>query len=226
MLAAGWLPGDGYLEPEPLAAALAAGRRARTASTFAHRRPRHRRRASTAAGCAASITDRGTIATEVVVNAAGAAAGHVGRLAGVDDPDRADPAPVRRHRAARPAGRAWTLPTVRDPDHIVYFRPEAGGLLVGGYSARPGRRGTSTTRCATPRTLFEPDLERFAESWAAARRRVPALRGAEIARVVHGPEAFTPDGEFLLGETPRSPGSGSPPGSACTGSPRPAASAR
>ena len=49
--------------------------------------------------------------------------------------------------------------------------------------------------------LFEPDLAKFAESWDVARRRVPALRAAPIARVVHGPEAFTPDGEFLLGET-------------------------
>ena len=44
-------------------------------------------------------------------------------------------------------------------------------------------------------------MERFAESWEGAQRRVPALRDVEIAKVVNGPEAFTPDGEFILGET-------------------------
>ena len=68
-------------------------------------------------------------------------------------------------------------------------------------------------------------MERFAESWEGARRRVPALRDAEIAKVVNGPEAFTPDGEFVLGETPRSAACGSRPASASTASRAPAASA-
>ena len=67
---------------------------------------------------------------------------------------------------------------MRDPDHIVYFRGEGDALLVGGYirdaDVLLARRRRAPL--AEPRTLFEPDLDRFAESWAGARRRVPALR--------------------------------------------------
>src|SRR6185312_339955 len=95
------------------------------------------------------------------------------------------------------------IPTVRDPDRIVYFRgADETGLLVGGYVRDPSpwlpEAGAPLDRA---RTLFEPDMPKFAESWANARHRVPELRARDIARVVNGPEAFTPDGEYILGET-------------------------
>ena len=132
--------------------------------------------------------------------AAGAAAAAVGRLAGASIPI----VPMRhQYLVTEPLDPAVSAEatTVRDPDSITYFRPEAGGLLVGGYSRDPVTWDVDQP-LSEPRTLFEPDMERFAESWEGARRRVPALRDAEIAKVVNGPEAFTPDGEFILGETP------------------------
>lgn len=198
VLAAGWLPGDGFLRPEALTAALAAGARS-LGVEFATgvrvtgidvEQGRVRR----------VLTDAGPIETDVVVNAAGAAAGFVGRLAGVAIPV----VPIKHQYVVTdpPSGQSLEqLPTVRDPDHIVYFRGEGDAILVGGYIRTPEvcwpEPGTAPLR--RPRTLFEPDLTGFAESWASARRRLPSLTG--IARVVHGPEAFTPDGEFLLGET-------------------------
>jgi 4-methylaminobutanoate oxidase (formaldehyde-forming) len=85
----------------------------------------------------------------------------------------------------------------------VYFRGEGTGLLVGGYIRSPEVCWPSDGRAplTDARTLFEPDLAAFDESWRAARHRVPDLEKVPIARVVHGPEAFTPDGEFILGET-------------------------
>ena len=196
VLLTGWLPGDGYLEPGKLTSALAAGARGLGAEIVTHTRVTgielERGRV------AAVATDAGRIECEVAVNAAGAAAGDVGRLAGVTIPVVAmkhqyvvtEPLPD-------PLG---DVPTVRDPDNIVYFRPEQGGLLVGGY-ARDPVAWTAEHPLTAARTLFEPDPERFAEAWEGARRRVPALEEVEIAKVVHGPEAFTPDGDFVLGET-------------------------
>ena len=92
------------------------------------------------------------------------------------------------------------VPTVRDPDHIVYFRPEAGRPAGRRLRPRAGDLGHHAP-LAQARTLFDPDLPRFAESWAGAQKRVPALREIGLAKVVNGPEAFTPDGEFILGET-------------------------
>jgi glycine cleavage system aminomethyltransferase T/glycine/D-amino acid oxidase-like deaminating enzyme len=202
VLCAGWLPGDGYLEPEPLANALAEGARSLGARIVTGARVTG---VAVARGrVRAVVTDAGRIETEVVVDAAGAAAGHVGRLAGVDIPV----VPIKhQYVVSRPVPEhdsTVDIPTVRDPDHIVYFRgADTDALLVGGYVREPEVcwPDGGEAPLATPRTLFEPDFDKFAESWANARHRVPALRDSEIARVVHGPEAFTPDGEFLLGES-------------------------
>src|SRR5262249_17226212 len=84
VLLAGWLPGAGYLEPGPLAAAVAAGGTALGVRVLT---------GTTVTGIElgggrvrAVLTDQGRINTDVAVNAAGAAAGHVGRLAGVAIP--------------------------------------------------------------------------------------------------------------------------------------------
>jgi 4-methylaminobutanoate oxidase (formaldehyde-forming) len=199
VLAAGFLPGDGFLRPEALARALAAG----AAGLGVHFATHTRVTAITTERGAVTgvVTDRGRIDTEVVVDAAGAAAGHVAALAGVSVPI----VPIKhQYVVSEPvADDIETIPTVRDPDHIVYFRGEGTGLLVGGYIRSPEVCWPSDGRAplAEARTLFEPDLIAFDESWRAARHRVPDLEKAPIARVVHGPEAFTPDGEFILGET-------------------------
>ncbi len=196
VLAAAWLPADGYLDPALLTEALAAGARANGVTFHPHARVTGFELDS--GRIAAVHTDRGMIVTETVVNAAGAAAGVVAGMAGTSVPI----VPMRHQYVVTepldpPVGE---VPTVRDPDHIVYFRPEAGGLLVGGYAREPVT-WDSETPLAEARTLFEPDPGRFAESWAGAQKRVPALREAVPAKVVNGPEAFTPDGEFILGET-------------------------
>jgi len=202
VLAAGWLPGDGFLRPEALTRALAAGARALGAEFATHTQVRE---VDVVDGLVRGVvTDAGRIATEVVVNAAGAAAGHVGRLAGVAVPI----VPIKHQYVVSgplpsTAADLEAIPTVRDPDHVVYFRGEGAGLLVGGYIRTPDVcwPADGGAPLAVPRTLFEPDLARFDESWTSARRRVPALAETPIATVVHGAEAFTPDGEFLLGET-------------------------
>jgi 4-methylaminobutanoate oxidase (formaldehyde-forming) len=195
--AAGWLPGDGFLRPEALTAALAAGARALGVEFATGVRVTG---ITTAGGRVAGVlTSEGPIATDVVVNAAGAAAGSIGRLAGVAIPI----VPIKhQYVVTQPLGDndLEAIPTVRDPDHIVYFRGEGAAILVGGYIRTPDvcwpADGAPLDR---PRSLFEPDPATFDESWTSARHRLPGLTG--IATVVHGPEAFTPDGEFLLGET-------------------------
>jgi 4-methylaminobutanoate oxidase (formaldehyde-forming) len=198
LLAAGWLPGDGYLEPAALGRALAAGATGLGARILTGTRVVGVE--VTGNAVRAVLTDRGRIETEVVVNAAGAAAGHVGALAGV-----AIPVVPIRHQYSVTAGFGVStvdVPTIRDPDHIVYFRGEADGLLVGSYSRTPDVCWPdSGPPLAAPRALFGPDPARLAEAQANAVHRVPALHDVPVTRVVNGPEAFTPDGEFLLGET-------------------------
>ena len=194
--AAAWIPGDGYLDPELLVAAL--GHAARSRGVEIHTGVRVLGLDVADGRIGAVQTDQGTIVTELVVNAAGAAAGAVARLAGAHVP-----VVPMRHQYALTApidGIGPELPTVRDPDRIVYFRPKDGGLLVGGYARDP-----ITEPLEDPlrhaRTLYDEDRHRFAESWTGAQTLLPVLRGTEPTRFICGPEAFTPDGEFVLGET-------------------------
>ncbi|MCW2877382.1 MAG: glycine cleavage system protein [Sphaerisporangium sp.] len=200
--AALWLPGDGWLDPASLGRALAAGAeklgvRIVTGVEVTGLDVQDGRVRGVRVG-------EQVIRTETVVNAAGAAAGKIGRLAGVDVPI----VPIKhQYVVTRPFEVPATMPTVRDPDNIVYFREEGGGILVGGYIRTPEVWDTPTP-LAEPRTLFPPNMPKFRESWESAGRRLPDLARMDIGddesgfgKVVHGPEAFTPDGEFLLGET-------------------------
>ncbi|MFJ2028557.1 FAD-dependent oxidoreductase [Streptosporangium sp. NPDC087985] len=197
--AALWLPGDGWLDPALLARALAAGAEKLGVRIFTGTRVTG---LDVVGGeisgvRLASGSEEWSVQADTVVIAAGAASGQVGRLAGVDIPV----VPIKhQYVVTEPFDVPSSMPTVRDPDNIVYFREEGGGILVGGYIRTPEIWDTDRP-LAEPRTLFDPDMPKFQESWESAVRRVPALGRTGIVKVVHGPEAFTPDGEFLLGET-------------------------
>ena len=199
--AAGWLPGDGWLDPRSWPPRSPPARaRSASASSPAPGSPGVETVAGRVRGV---VTDRGAIADR----------GRRRRRRGPRParrpagrrrhPDRADQAPVRRHRAAPRAGVPVDAPDGPRPrPHRVL--PRRGRRAACWSAATCGTRSPwdDAEPLAEPRTLFEPDLDRFAESWeqragAGCRR---CARSA-IDRVVHGPEAFTPDGEFLLGET-------------------------
>ncbi|MGV9771083.1 GcvT family protein [Streptosporangium sp. NPDC003464] len=197
--AALWLPGDGWLDPALLARALAAGAEKLGVRIFTGTRVTGLEVAGGAVGGVriALGSEEWSVRADTVIIAAGAASGRVGRLAGVDIPI----VPIKhQYVVTEPFEVPSSMPTVRDPDNIVYFREEGGGILVGGYIRTPEIWETGQP-LEEPRTLFAPDMPKFQESWESAVRRVPALGRTEITKVVHGPEAFTPDGEFLLGET-------------------------
>ena len=192
-----WMPGDGYVDPELLALALADG--ARRQGVAVHTGVTVTGIDVDGGRVTGVQTSAGPVAAEVMVIAAGAATGVVGAMAGAVIPIT----PMRhQYVVTEPLEEdVEDIATVRDPDHIMYFRPhDSGGLLVGGYSREPVTWDTDAP-LAEPRTTFEPDMDRFAESWEGARNRVPALRAVEVAKVVNAPEAFTPDGDFILGET-------------------------
>jgi 4-methylaminobutanoate oxidase (formaldehyde-forming) len=94
------------------------------------------------------------------------------------------------------------LPTLRDKDSLLYYKQEVGGLVMGGYE----RDGIPWAVNCIPRgftqELLEPDFDHFEPLSQAAVKRTPCLNQAGIARLVNGPEAFTPDGNCMLGPTP------------------------
>jgi 4-methylaminobutanoate oxidase (formaldehyde-forming) len=141
-------------------------------------------------------TDRGEIETEIVVDAGGMYAREIGDLAGVNVPI----VPMaHEYLVTKPAGLPLEMPTMRDPSLLVYFRPESGGLVMGGYERSCAPWGLDGIPADFNSRLLEEDWPRFEELMENALVRVPSLGEMEVVRLVNGPEAFTPDGEFILG---------------------------
>jgi glycine cleavage system aminomethyltransferase T/glycine/D-amino acid oxidase-like deaminating enzyme len=201
--AASYLPTDGYLDPSQLTYALAEGARAGGCRIYTHTRVSA---IDVEAGRVRGVqTEWGPIEAEVVVNAGGMFAAEIGRMAGVRVPvvPFAHEYLVTQPFRERDDGH---LPTLRDPDLLVYYREEGGGLVMGGYerhsapwSLRPD--GLDAIPPDFNGILLEEDWDRFEEIALNSRKRVPAMEDVKVTRLINGPEAFTPDNEFLLGES-------------------------
>ena len=205
VLGAAWLPTDGYLDPSQLTFALADGARRGGCDVFTNTRVTG---IETDGGRVRKVvTDKGEIEAEVVVIAGGMFAAELGRLAGVRIPiipmshQYLVTQPFRDDDAGR-------LPTLRDPDLLVYYREDGKGLVMGGYErhSRPaflpdGPDGFDEIPFDFNGRLLEDDVDRFEEIIENSRKRVPAMDEIKVTRIINGPEAFTPDNEFCLGET-------------------------
>jgi 4-methylaminobutanoate oxidase (formaldehyde-forming) len=194
-----WLPGDGKANPTDLTQALAKGARQRGVVI------RERVRVTgvtTRAGAATGVrTDHGDVEAEVVVNCAGQWAKAVGALAGVNVPLHSA---EHFYVVTDPIeGVHPDLPVLRDPDGYTYFKEEVGGLVVGGFEPE-AKPWLSPDRLPHPFefALLEEDWEHFSVLMESAVHRVPALGEAGIRKFYNGPESFTPDNQFILGEAP------------------------
>jgi glycine cleavage system T protein len=196
VLGAAYLPTDGYIDPSQLTFALAEGARRRGAEIYTNTRVTG---ISAERGRVNGVeTESGAIEAEVVVNAGGMFAGEIGSLVGVNVPV----VPMaHEYLITKPSGVPLDVPTMRDPSQLVYFRGESGGLVMGGYERHPAPWGLDGIPADFNGQLLSEDWERFEELLTNAVVRVPDLEEAEVVKLVNGPEAFTPDGEFILGPT-------------------------
>jgi glycine cleavage system aminomethyltransferase T/glycine/D-amino acid oxidase-like deaminating enzyme len=190
-------PTDGMIDPTGLTNALAAGARNRGARIILDTNVE---KINLKDGRVDEVvTDKGTIKTEIVVNAGGQWGGEIGRMVGLTLPV----VPMAHlYIITRPIeGVGHEIPTLRDPDLQVYWREEVGGLVTGGYERDPAPFGLKGIPRDFKYQLLPPDWDRFAPLMENSIRRVPAVETAEIIQLLNGPEGFTPDGEFLLGPT-------------------------
>src|SRR5439155_325265 len=196
VLGAAYIPTDGYIDPSQLTFALIEGARRRGTDVCTSTRVT---RIDVQGGRVRGVdTTAGRIETEVVVNAGGMFAREIGDLAGVNVPI----IPMaHEYLITKPAGLPLDLPTMRDPSLLVYFRGESGGLVAGGYERDPAPWGLDGIPADFNSKLLPEDWERFEPLLRNAIVRVPDLEHAEVIRLINGPEAFTPDGEFILGES-------------------------
>ncbi len=193
-----FLPSDGQANPSDIAMALAKGARLHGVRIVEDCKVTAIRvKDGRVAGVA---TADGEIACEVVVNCAGQWSKEVGRMAGVSVPLQSV---QHQYLITEPIpGLPRHLPTMRDPDNLIYFKEEVGGLAMGGYEPNPIPWALGGIPADFHFTLLESDWDHFEPMMAPAIRRVPALETAGVKQLVNGPESFTPDGNFILGEAP------------------------
>jgi 4-methylaminobutanoate oxidase (formaldehyde-forming) len=197
IVGAAFLPTDGQIDPSGVTYALAAGARNRGAAIYTDTRviAIHVRNAAVDT----VVTEKGAIKTEIVVDAAGIWAPEIARMVGI-----ALPIIPMEHQylITKPIeGVKRGMPTMRDPDLLVYFREELGGLIMGGYEHNPIPWALDGIPRDFTKKLLPSNYDHFEPLSRLAMKRVPAIGKAEIITLLNGPEAFTSDGDFILGES-------------------------
>jgi 4-methylaminobutanoate oxidase (formaldehyde-forming) len=94
------------------------------------------------------------------------------------------------------------LPVGRDPDLCLYFRGEGNAVMLGAFQAESKAWMVERVPDNFSFQLLEPDWQRYAEPLKHGKWRIPALENCNFAKFVNGPESFTPDNNFIMGETP------------------------
>ncbi|MGH3457779.1 GcvT family protein [Aeromicrobium sp.] len=194
-----WLPGDGTANPTDLTQALAKGARQRGARVVEHVRVFEVLTEDDAV--VGVYTSHGDVEAEIVVNCAGQWANDLAARIDVTVPlHSAEHFYVVTDQIE---GMHPDLPILRDPDGYTYFKEEVGGLVVGGFepNAKPW---VSPDQIPHPFEfqLLDEDWDHFAILMDSALERIPALRETGIRKFYNGPESFTPDNQFILGEAP------------------------
>ncbi len=210
-----YIPGDGRVDPSNLTYAFARGAQnrgceVRTSIEVTGITTRNGR-------VEAVVTGAGTIRTPVVVCAAGIWSWYVGRMVGVAIPI----IPIEhQYLVTVPFDVPRDLPVMRDPDLLVYFREEVGGLVVGGYEPNTVPWALEGIPRDFTHRLLGGNWDRFEPLARNAAQRIPALNEVGIRKLINGPDGFSPDGEFILGEAPEVRGffvAGGSPGIAAGG---------
>ena len=200
VVGAALLPTDGQVNPADITQSLAKG--ARMGGVKFHQQTRVTGIQVHNGNVVGVTTAQGEIKCEKVVNCCGQWAREVGLMAGVNVPLQAVEHQYMVTKELEGAAVPRDLPTLRDPDRLIYFKEEVGGLIMGGYEPNPivwARNGIPESFYFS---LLNDNWEQFEQLMEQAMIRVPALETAGIQMLTNGPEAFTPDGNFILGEAP------------------------
>ena len=148
----------------------------------------------------AVVTDQGRIACDKLVICAGQWSREIGRMAGVNIPLVS----VQHQYLITETieGVTSNLPTLRDPDRLTYWKEEVGGLVMGGYEPNPKPWADRGLPENFEFQLLETTSTISSRCSSSPSGRVPAMQTAGIKEFINGPESFTPDGNFILGEAP------------------------
>ncbi|MCC6232672.1 MAG: GcvT family protein [Verrucomicrobiales bacterium] len=199
LVGAAWIPHDGRCHPESVVLALAAAARASGVRILEHCRATAL--LTEGSRVVGAMTPAGPVRAECVVLAGGMWSRQLVEPLGITLPLH----PVEHHYVVSTPipGAHGGLPCTRDYDGSIYLRGEDPDSLVFGAFQRT-TKVWDVDRVPDDFSfqLLPPDWPKFEEPLRQARWRIPALDDCRDARFVNGPESFTPDNQWLMGETP------------------------
>ncbi len=207
VIGAVWSPADGRVNPSDVALALSKGAKSRGVQIFEDTRVTGLQKK----GGRISGVEVGehVIEAEEVIVACGLWSREVAEMAGAHMPLYACEhfymltKPLEEVQAL---GKGAHLPTLNDQDAFLYARDDVEGLLVGSFE--PHAKGISTKDLPADFSfdLLDEDWDHFMPMMENALKRIPALEKAEVRMLLNGPESFTLDSQFMMGESPEVPG--------------------
>lgn len=198
VIGAAFMPTDGQADPAGITQAMARGARNRGCKIYEHTLVTgfdfDKRRVT------AVKTDKGDIQCDIVVNCTGMWGWQVGEMLGVNIPL----VPFQHQFLVTEVipGVPPNLPTLRDKDNLLYYKEEVGGLVMGGYERNGIPWAIDGVDNGFISQLLDPDFDHFESLSDPAMKRTPCLEEAGVSRLVNGPEAFTPDGNPIMGPAP------------------------
>ncbi|MER8761442.1 FAD-dependent oxidoreductase [Mesorhizobium sp. M0968] len=195
------LPLDGQCDPANIAMALAKGARQRGATIVENVKvTKVHTRAGRVTGVSwAQGDEQGLIEADIVVNCAGMWARELGARNGVTIPLHAC---EHFYLVTEPIPGLSRLPVLRVPDECAYYKEDAGKMMLGAFEpvAKPwGMNGISEDFCFDQ---LPQDMDHFEPILEMGVNRMPMLATAGIHTFFNGPESFTPDDRYYLGEAP------------------------
>ncbi|MVO16458.1 GcvT family protein [Parasedimentitalea huanghaiensis] len=198
VIGAAFMPTDGQANPSDITQALAKG--ARMAGAQIYEDTKVIDLEIKEGKICAVITEQGRIECEKVICCAGQWTRNFAARFGVNVPL----VPMEhQYMVTEPInGVPANLPTLRDPDRLTYYKEEVGGLVMGGYEPNPIPWATKGIPRGFHYSLLDSNFDHFEQLVELSLGRVPALEYAGIKTLTNGPESFTPDGNFIIGEAP------------------------
>ncbi|WP_299847438.1 FAD-dependent oxidoreductase [uncultured Roseovarius sp.] len=194
-------PDDGHVDPSLATNAMAQMAQHRGAKIQRFNPVRAIRRTN---GSWVVETEKDTITTKHIVNAAGTWGWEIGHMMGLNIPS----VPVLHQYlvtdtvpevAERQANALPELPIIRDPEESWYVRQERDGLILGPYEKQAQVWSVAGVPSGFGAELMPPDLDRVEHIIKVAMSRIPALGNGGVKAVINGPITFTPDANPLIG---------------------------
>ena len=198
LVGAAFMPTDGQADPAGISQAMARGARNRGCEIYERTLVTgfeiKKKRVT------AVKTDKGDIHCDIVVNCTGIWGWQVGKMLGVNIPL----VPFQHQFLVSDVieGLPPDLPTIRDKDNLLYYKEEVGGMVMGGYERNGIPWAIDGVDNGFISQLLEPNFEHFESLSEPAMVRTPCLGETGVSRLVNGPEAFTPDGDAIMGPAP------------------------